>query len=163
MAINTYFQNIANAIRTKTGSAGLITPAEMPDEILNIPAGATFLIEPEHTEVHNGYLNTTGYFYYGIDLTYNSYIYKNIPAGKYLIIRNGGNNNAKLRVAKFNSDPINFTSNTVGSSIGYNDTSTEFSYFTFTLYETIPFIMAYMGFANANAKTCLINLNDLFG
>lgn len=39
MAINTYFQNIANAIRTKTGSAGLITPAEMPDEILNIPAG----------------------------------------------------------------------------------------------------------------------------
>ena len=41
MAINTYFQNIANAIRTKTGSAGLITPAEMPDEILNIPAGGS--------------------------------------------------------------------------------------------------------------------------
>ena len=41
MAINSYFQNIANAIRTKSGGSGLITPANMPQEILNIPAGGS--------------------------------------------------------------------------------------------------------------------------
>lgn len=39
MAINTYFQNIATAIREKTGAPGLITPAQMPDVIRSISGG----------------------------------------------------------------------------------------------------------------------------
>ena len=37
MAINTLFKNIADAIRAKTGGAGLLTPAQMPSAIAGIP------------------------------------------------------------------------------------------------------------------------------
>lgn len=39
MAINTLFKNIADAIRAKTGSAGTLTPAQMPGAIANIQTG----------------------------------------------------------------------------------------------------------------------------
>jgi hypothetical protein len=39
MAINTLFQNIADAIREKAGTSGLLTPAQMPSAIANIPSG----------------------------------------------------------------------------------------------------------------------------
>ena len=39
MAIDTYFQNIADAIRQKSGTSGLLTPAQMPQAILDIPSG----------------------------------------------------------------------------------------------------------------------------
>ena len=41
MGINTYFKNIADAIRTKTGGENTITPSQMPDEILSIETGTT--------------------------------------------------------------------------------------------------------------------------
>ena len=160
MAINTYFQNIANAIRTKTGSAGLITPADMPDEILNIPTGSNILETPLHTEVRNGYIEN-GNFYYGIN-TYNSYIFQNLSAGKYIVVRNGGNIYARLRLAYFNNDPINFTSNQAGTSKGSDDRTDEYIYYMFTLNETAPFLMCYMGYVSASAKVQIINVQKLF-
>lgn len=39
MGIRTYFENIADAIRQKTGTQDTYTPEEMPDAIVNIPSG----------------------------------------------------------------------------------------------------------------------------
>ena len=39
MSIRTYFENIANAIKTKNPAVTSVTPAQMPDEILAIPSG----------------------------------------------------------------------------------------------------------------------------
>lgn len=48
MAINTYFKNIADAIREKTGGSAFITPGQMPGEIRNIPTGgASGILECE--------------------------------------------------------------------------------------------------------------------
>lgn len=46
MSIRTYFENIAEAIRTVTGGSDTYTPAEMPDAIENItpPISHTFQI-----------------------------------------------------------------------------------------------------------------------
>ena len=41
MSIRTYFEHIADAIRTKDTSIINVTPGEMPDAILNIPSGST--------------------------------------------------------------------------------------------------------------------------
>jgi len=41
MAINTYFKNIADAIREKTGGSAFITPGQMPDEIRGITTGGS--------------------------------------------------------------------------------------------------------------------------
>lgn len=40
MTVETAFQNIANAIRTRAGSSGVLTPAQMPQAILDIPGGS---------------------------------------------------------------------------------------------------------------------------
>lgn len=45
MAINTLFQNIADAIREKTGSAGSLTPAQMPGAIRSINTGSITITE----------------------------------------------------------------------------------------------------------------------
>ena len=39
MAIKSYFQNIADAIRVKGGTSALLTPAEMPQAIADLPTG----------------------------------------------------------------------------------------------------------------------------
>ncbi len=39
MTVETAFQNIADAIRERAGTAGIITPAAMPQAILDIPGG----------------------------------------------------------------------------------------------------------------------------
>lgn len=60
MTINTYFKNIADAIRTKTGGSGLITPAEMPQIIQDIRVSG--LIEPLHFDLlNNTYIATDLY------------------------------------------------------------------------------------------------------
>lgn len=39
MAIETYFEDIADAIRERGGTAATLTPAAMPQAILDIPGG----------------------------------------------------------------------------------------------------------------------------
>lgn len=41
MAIETYFENIAAAIKQRAGTSGSLTPAQMPQAILDIPGGTT--------------------------------------------------------------------------------------------------------------------------
>ena len=41
MALTDLFTNIANAIRTKDGTTGLIVANDFPTRILNIPSGGT--------------------------------------------------------------------------------------------------------------------------
>ena len=41
MSIRTYFENIADALRQKTGTQNTYTPEEMPDAIINIPSGGS--------------------------------------------------------------------------------------------------------------------------
>ena len=45
MAINTLFENIADAIRERAGTSGTITPAQMPQAIADIPGGGS---DPGH-------------------------------------------------------------------------------------------------------------------
>lgn len=39
MAIETYFEDIADAIRERGGTSATLTPAQMPQAILDIPGG----------------------------------------------------------------------------------------------------------------------------
>lgn len=41
MSIRTYFENIADAIKTKGGTSTALTPAEMPRAILDLPTGSS--------------------------------------------------------------------------------------------------------------------------
>lgn len=50
MSIRTYFENIADAIRTKVGNQNVLTPAQMPQAILNIPSGGNAVIEFLYSE-----------------------------------------------------------------------------------------------------------------
>ena len=56
MAINTYFKNIADAIREKTGGSALITPGQMPGEIRNIPTGGVI---DDHNITFVGFYGTS--------------------------------------------------------------------------------------------------------
>lgn len=56
MAIETYFKNIADAIRERDGSSGLITPAQMPQAIRDIPGGGgSSFVEPGYQGLSYGY------------------------------------------------------------------------------------------------------------
>ena len=103
MAINTYFQNIANAIRTKTGSAGLITPAEMPDEILNIPAGGC--LTPLYEDLDGFWVTSDGSSLYAQDSVVNrNDIYLIEKAGHYILFKGGSNNGNRFRAGIFNTN-----------------------------------------------------------
>lgn len=60
MAINTYFKNIADTIREKTGGSALITPGQMPQAIRDIISGGGGLITPEFTDMNGGYVDASG-------------------------------------------------------------------------------------------------------
>jgi hypothetical protein len=48
MAIKTYFQNIADAIRAKGGTVATLTPSEMPQAIADLPSGGGGTLDYEH-------------------------------------------------------------------------------------------------------------------
>lgn len=59
MSIRTYFENIATAIKTKNPNVTTVTPANMPDAILNIPSGGGNLYdEPIHYDDPNHYCSS---------------------------------------------------------------------------------------------------------
>lgn len=62
MAINTYFKNIADAIREKTGGSALVTPGQMPQAIRDMSVSG--LIDPLHFDLlNNTYISTDLYAY----------------------------------------------------------------------------------------------------
>lgn len=63
MSIRTYFENIASAIKTKNPNVTTVTPANMPDAILNIPSGGSL---PENVKKYiDDYWTTKAYEYSG--------------------------------------------------------------------------------------------------
>ena len=68
MAIETFFKNIADAIRTKGGTLATLTPSQMPQAIADLPSGgggsiANVAMEPLHFDVNNGYMNSGTFWY----------------------------------------------------------------------------------------------------
>lgn len=68
MAIETFFKNIADAIRTKGGTLATLTPSQMPQAIADLPSGgggsiADVAMEPLHFDVNNGYMSGGNFFY----------------------------------------------------------------------------------------------------
>lgn len=58
MAIDTFFKNIADAIRTKGGTVATLTPAQMPQAIADLPSGGSSnYIEPVQADFQNGFAN----------------------------------------------------------------------------------------------------------
>ena len=102
MAINTYFKNIADAIRTKTGGSGLITPAEMPQIIQDIRVSG--LIEPLHFDL----LNNTYVDPVGLCASANNVcpidVYE-IENGKRYFIYLGSTIGNRFRAGLFSTDP----------------------------------------------------------
>ena len=114
MAINTYFKNIADAIREKTGGSAFITPGQMPDEILNIPSGGVEWIEPLHTGVTSGYLNDSGIWIKNENANRNVSIYnvEDLTNEKLLIIKDAVSGTRYIfRTALFRNDPFYATGN----------------------------------------------------
>lgn len=114
MAINTYFKNIADAIRTKTGGSGLITPAEMPQIIQDIRVSG--LIEPLHFDLlNNTYIATDLYANATNDVPLDVYEIEN---GKRYFLYLGDVIGNRFRVSLFDTDPaiyngLNYTSGSV--------------------------------------------------
>lgn len=102
MAIDTYFKNIADAIRTKTGSSGLIIPANMPDEILNIQTGMNY-INPLHFDLLNNTYIATGLYAYSQNVSPLD-VYEIESNSRYILFL-GATIGHRFRVSIFPNDP----------------------------------------------------------
>lgn len=114
MAINTYFQNIADAIREKTGETSLITPGDMPDEIRGISGGGVEPLTPLHFDLNNGTYVAGNGSLYG---QYNSIAFLDVydlgtdtsGNNNVLIIGLGATVGNRFRCTMLNNDPASFT------------------------------------------------------
>lgn len=95
MAIETYFKNIADAIREKAGTSGLITPAQMPQAIADIPTGGSGggLVEPIFYGLSYGYVDGNSNAFYSDTNKLNSMSCYNIKAGDKIILCSPADNN----------------------------------------------------------------------
>lgn len=117
MAIKTYFQNIADAIRAKGGTVATLTPAEMPQAIADLPSGGggDFTpVEPLASDYKDGYVDGSQWYIsansnyrtdvYEIETPYNtSYV---------LTVQQGYN---IVRAAFFSRNPLEATSTMYGN------------------------------------------------
>lgn len=89
MAIETCFKNIADAIREKAGTSGLITPAQMPQAIADIPSGANNYsqIEARISKVSYGYIGNNGFFYSNPTRETSLSLYSIVANRKYLLFQ----------------------------------------------------------------------------
>jgi len=163
MAINTYFKNIADAIRTKTGGSGLITPANMPDEILGIKSGAE-IIEPLHI-FNEGYVNGSGTFTIAPNIS-RCNIYKLEENALYVICKkNASRGNG---IAMFENDIYGTTVDVSGGSVirynGGEESNTSMTV-NVTYLPTRKYLLVssfvYSGRVNTS-DYALLKFNDLF-
>lgn len=122
MAIETYFKNIADAIRTKAGTSGLITPAQMPQAIADIPSGGSGITfeSPIHEDNHNGYIaSNSGNFVYQNNNNNMADIYLLQPNHLYITFKKTKSN--RYRMGLFSSDPALASTDMAGCSnfMGY--------------------------------------------
>lgn len=118
MAIETYFKNIADAIREKAGTSGLITPAQMPQAIADIPSGGgTVFLEPLYTNFHIGYINNGTYYYSPSNTTSYMDIYKIDNNYQNIIAFPGSTVGNRWYIALFNTDITQVMNNISGFAI----------------------------------------------
>lgn len=163
MAINTYFKNIANAIREKTGGSALITPGQMPNEILNIISG-TKPLEPLHTGFNEGYIDGV-YYYPSHNDTYNSYIYDISNYSKLLVLcKYNDMQTARFRVSAFPVDLYyNYdSSRNDGYSYEINNTPQQYMALVInTVLPAKPYLIVYLGPNALTNEITVYNLGDL--
>lgn len=70
--------------------------------------GGAQAIEPIHKDIHTGYLDTSGYFYYSPSQNYCSDVFEVEPLSDY-VVSVGATNGNRYRMAAFTDDPGNFT------------------------------------------------------
>lgn len=116
MAIETYFKNIANAIRTKSGTSGLITPAQMPQAIADIPSGGGVnWLTPLATDINNGFISGD-YFYYSNPNEARTDVYQ-LEVGETYIILLGSTVGNRFRVVQLPTNPVNATADIIGTAV----------------------------------------------
>lgn len=120
--IKDYFQNIATAIKQKNSEIVTVTPAQMPQAILDIPSGGggDFSFEtPLHFDNTNGYVNVsgnTGTYTYSPNQLYLSDVYK-LTQNHLYILTLGNTRGNRFRVAEFASDPNTALHNQTGAGV----------------------------------------------
>lgn len=125
MAINTYFKNIADAIREKTGGSALITPGQMPQAIRDIVSSGDFEeVTPLATDFKDGY-NTRNGFTYSVNSNYRSNVYYlNTPYNSGFFVYVGNTRNRAI-INGYTQNPLTLTSNISGYIYANNATSNQ--------------------------------------
>lgn len=162
MAINTYFKNIADAIREKTGGSAFITPGQMPEEILNIISGGIESIEPLHKNLTNGYISGSS-FRADNNSNYNNYIFKLTESVPYIFINSNGTN--RFRFAYFNEDIYNATADVSGYSCFTQDSTNQYHSMIVNMTDRMKnkYFYVYQGDVTAlKAQVKVFKMSDLF-
>lgn len=117
MAIETFFKNIADAIRTKGGTIATLTPAQMPQAIADLPSGGggIKLLTPTVTDDNGGYVNNNYYYHFTGD--YLSDIYT-LEVSHYYYAFLGNTVGNKFKGVLLSTNPIGSSGNLTGISIG---------------------------------------------
>lgn len=143
MAINTYFKNIADAIREKTGGSAFITPGQMPGEIRSISTGGLSGATLLHKNIQNAYMNSNYYYISGGGEGSLIDIYQIEPKKRYIVFL-GPTYSNKFKVYSFTQDPYSFTSNRAASSSYANmDTASAYRTIEFTSASNEPYLAIY--------------------
>lgn len=145
MAIESYFEDIADAIRERGGTAATLTPAQMPQAILDIPGGSSGRLTeiiPLHTNVTTGYINNGTWYYTTAYNNLNTTVFA-VSAGKqYILIL--GSVAERLRGMFSTSDIALATSDVTGLSVVNVNTAIPYESASYAP-QTDGFISVYVG------------------
>lgn len=119
MAIETYFEDIADAIRERGGTSAALTPAQMPQAIADIPGGGGGMtyhreLEPIKTDASGGYISGAAWYYDGTQNTKVD-VYELTPGLRYFVHLGDPVGN-RFRTGLFAIDPTTSTSTVFGTS-----------------------------------------------
>lgn len=162
MAIETYFKNIADAIREKAGTSGLITPAQMPQAIVDIPSGGGGLtpLTPIATDWRNGYAE--GSTYWKTPTNNRSDIYELINGHSY-VFGYGSKYGYFRRISFFTSNPMTATANITGGEYSSNSYNNDFSYLVGSkkIYSNYIYMVFTKDHTRDGIPTFVFDFNDL--
>lgn len=120
--IKDYFQNIATAIKQKNTQIVTVTPAQMPQAILDIPSGGggDFSFEiPLSENWHGGYISSTT-FYYSPNNNYVVDVYELVENHSYIMTV--GVKYEIYRGVAFSTNPLDLISGRInGARWAYSD------------------------------------------
>lgn len=154
MGINTYFKNIADAIREKTGGSALITPGQMPQAIRDIVSGGGGLIIPIFTDMGGGYVDAYGnWIVYGGAIK-NDVYYVEDTSKNYLLTYNN-NQPERFRYGCF-ADNV-WSSNKQGVLPTIINSSGNGLILTIQVPASHPYLCIYKG-TTAGSKTILVTM-----